>query len=95
MKAYASAGLTYPVVAGEAGADDALLKSFGDEALVHGDCKEAFAPFAHHQVIKECPSARQMRCEIQQRSSNQPHPFQRQDYADALHPERGVVVLYR
>jgi branched-chain amino acid transport system substrate-binding protein len=33
MKAYASAGLKYPVVAGEAGADDALLKSFGDEAL--------------------------------------------------------------
>jgi len=33
MKAYAGAGLKYPVVAGEAGADDALLKSFGDEAL--------------------------------------------------------------
>jgi branched-chain amino acid transport system substrate-binding protein len=33
MKAYAGAGLKYPVVAGEAGADDALLKSFGDEAI--------------------------------------------------------------
>jgi len=33
MKQYAGAGLKYPVVAGEAGADDALLKSFGDEAL--------------------------------------------------------------
>jgi branched-chain amino acid transport system substrate-binding protein len=33
MKQYASAGLKYPVVAGEAGADDALLKSFGEEAL--------------------------------------------------------------
>jgi branched-chain amino acid transport system substrate-binding protein len=33
MKAYASAGLKYPVVTGETGADDALLKSFGDEAL--------------------------------------------------------------
>ncbi len=33
MKQYASAGLKYPVVAGEAGADDFLLKSFGDEAL--------------------------------------------------------------
>jgi len=33
MKAYANAGLKYPVVAGEAGADDALLKSFGDEAI--------------------------------------------------------------
>lgn len=33
MKAYAGAGLKYPVVAGEAGADDALLKSFGEEAI--------------------------------------------------------------
>jgi branched-chain amino acid transport system substrate-binding protein len=33
MKQYASAGLKYPVVAGEAGADDSLLKSFGEEAL--------------------------------------------------------------
>jgi branched-chain amino acid transport system substrate-binding protein len=33
MKAYADAGLKYPVVAGETGGDDALLKSFGDEAL--------------------------------------------------------------
>ena len=33
MKQYATAGLKYPVVAGEAGADDFLLKSFGDEAL--------------------------------------------------------------
>src|SRR6476659_1815962 len=33
MKAYASAGLKFPVVTGETGADDALLKSFGDEAL--------------------------------------------------------------
>jgi branched-chain amino acid transport system substrate-binding protein len=33
MKAYAGAGLKYPVVAGETGGDDALLKSFGDEAV--------------------------------------------------------------
>ncbi|MGB6535732.1 MAG: ABC transporter substrate-binding protein [Xanthobacteraceae bacterium] len=33
MKQYATAGLKYPVVSGETGADDALLKSFGDEAL--------------------------------------------------------------
>src|SRR5271155_4076663 len=33
MKAYASAGLKYPVVTGETGGDDALLRSFGDEAL--------------------------------------------------------------
>jgi branched-chain amino acid transport system substrate-binding protein len=33
MKAYASTGLKYPVVTGETGGDDALLKSFGDEAL--------------------------------------------------------------
>jgi branched-chain amino acid transport system substrate-binding protein len=33
MKQYAGAGMKYPVLAGEAGADDFLLKSFGDEAL--------------------------------------------------------------
>jgi branched-chain amino acid transport system substrate-binding protein len=33
MKAYASAGLKYPVVTGETGGDDALLKSLGDEAI--------------------------------------------------------------
>jgi len=33
MKAYASAGLKYPVVTGETGGDDALLKSFGEEAV--------------------------------------------------------------
>ena len=33
MKQYAAAGLKYPVVTGETGGDDALLKSFGDEAI--------------------------------------------------------------
>ena len=33
MKAYADAGLKYPVVTGETGGDDALLKSFGEEAI--------------------------------------------------------------
>jgi branched-chain amino acid transport system substrate-binding protein len=33
MKAYANAGLKYPVVTGATGGDDALLKSFGDEAV--------------------------------------------------------------
>jgi branched-chain amino acid transport system substrate-binding protein len=33
MKAYASAGQKYPVVTGETGADDALLKSYGEEAI--------------------------------------------------------------
>jgi branched-chain amino acid transport system substrate-binding protein len=33
MKAYADAGLKYPVVTGEVGGDDALLKSFGNEAI--------------------------------------------------------------
>jgi branched-chain amino acid transport system substrate-binding protein len=33
MKQYAAAGLKYQVIAGEAGADDFLLKSFGDEAV--------------------------------------------------------------
>src|ERR1700733_8007217 len=33
MKAYASAGLKYPVITGETGGDDALLKSYGEEAI--------------------------------------------------------------
>ena len=33
MKQYADAGLKYPVVSGQTGADDFLLKDFGDEAL--------------------------------------------------------------
>jgi branched-chain amino acid transport system substrate-binding protein len=33
MKTYASSGLKYPVVTGETGGDDALLRSFGDEAI--------------------------------------------------------------
>jgi branched-chain amino acid transport system substrate-binding protein len=33
MKAYASAALKYPVVTGWTGGDDALLKSFGEEAI--------------------------------------------------------------
>jgi branched-chain amino acid transport system substrate-binding protein len=33
MKQYANAGLKYPVVTGETGADDALLKSYGEEAV--------------------------------------------------------------
>jgi branched-chain amino acid transport system substrate-binding protein len=33
MKAYAANGLKYPVVSGETGGDDALLKSFGEEAI--------------------------------------------------------------
>jgi branched-chain amino acid transport system substrate-binding protein len=33
MKAYGDSGLKYPVVTGWTGADDALLKSFGDEAV--------------------------------------------------------------
>ena len=33
MKQYASAGLKYPVVTGETGGDDALLKSYGEEAI--------------------------------------------------------------
>ncbi|HYA04836.1 MAG TPA: ABC transporter substrate-binding protein [Xanthobacteraceae bacterium] len=33
MKAYAGAGLKYQVICGEAGADDFLLRSFGEEAI--------------------------------------------------------------
>src|SRR6201990_2885647 len=33
MKTYASAGLKFPVVTGETGGDDALMRSFGDEAI--------------------------------------------------------------
>jgi len=38
MKAYAGAGVKYPVVTGETGGDDALLRSFGDEALGLTSC---------------------------------------------------------
>ena len=33
MKQYAAAGLKFPVLAGETGGDDALMRSFGDEAI--------------------------------------------------------------
>jgi len=38
MKAYAGAGLKFPVVTGETGGDDALLKSYGDEAIGLTSC---------------------------------------------------------
>jgi len=38
MKAYAAAGLKFPVVTGETGGDDALLKSYGDEAIGLTSC---------------------------------------------------------
>src|SRR6202047_2728420 len=38
MKQYAAAGLKYPVVTGETGGDDALLKSYGEEAIGLGRC---------------------------------------------------------
>ncbi len=38
MKAYAGSGLKFPVVTGETGGDDALLKSFGDEAIGLTSC---------------------------------------------------------
>ena len=39
MKQYAAAGLKFPVVTGETGGDDALLHSFGDEAIgMHSCC---------------------------------------------------------
>src|SRR6476661_8483145 len=38
MKQYAAAGLKYPVVSGETGGDDALMRSFGDEAIGLYNC---------------------------------------------------------
>jgi branched-chain amino acid transport system substrate-binding protein len=38
MKSYAAAGLKFPVVTGETGGDDALLKSYGDEAIGLTSC---------------------------------------------------------
>src|SRR5215472_9810986 len=38
MKQYAAAGLKFPVVAGETAGDDALLRSFGDEAIGMYSC---------------------------------------------------------
>ena len=38
MKTYAAAGLKFPVVTGETGGDDALMRAFGDEALGMYSC---------------------------------------------------------
>jgi branched-chain amino acid transport system substrate-binding protein len=38
MKTYAAAGLKFPVVTGETGGDDALMRSFGDEAVGMYSC---------------------------------------------------------
>jgi len=38
MKQYVAAGLKFPVVTGETGGDDALLRSFGDEAIGMVSC---------------------------------------------------------
>ena len=38
MKQYAAAGLKFPVVSGETGGDDALMRSFGDEAIGMYSC---------------------------------------------------------
>ena len=38
MKQYVAAGLKYPVVSGETGGDDALMHSFGDEAIGMYSC---------------------------------------------------------
>jgi branched-chain amino acid transport system substrate-binding protein len=54
MKAYASAGLKYPVVTGETGADDALLKSYGEEAIGLVSCCPYSLDFdsdANHRFI--------------------------------------------
>jgi len=38
LKTYAAAGLKFPVVTGETGGDDALMRSFGDEAIGMYSC---------------------------------------------------------
>src|SRR5579885_2262509 len=48
MKQYAAAGLKYPVVTGETGGDDALLKSFGEEAVGLVSC----GPYVNCQVVE-------------------------------------------
>ena len=47
MKTYASAGLKYPVVSGETGGDDALLRSMGDEFLGMYSCCPYSLDFAN------------------------------------------------
>ena len=49
MKQYAAAGLKFPVVTGETGGDDALLKSFGDEAVGLYSCLPLHARSRHRQ----------------------------------------------
>src|SRR5450756_1760356 len=38
LKTYAAAGLKFPVITGETGGDDALMRSFGDEAIGMYSC---------------------------------------------------------
>ena len=47
LKTYAAAGLKFPVVTGETGGDDALLRSFGDEALGMYSCCPYTLDFAN------------------------------------------------
>jgi branched-chain amino acid transport system substrate-binding protein len=51
MKAYGDAGLKYPVVTGWTGGDDALLRSFGDEAVGMVSCSaySLEVPTEHNQ----------------------------------------------
>src|SRR5215472_447215 len=53
MKQYHSMGLTYPVVTGETGGDDALLRSFGDEAIGMVSCSaySLEVPTEHNQRL--------------------------------------------
>ena len=55
MKAYGDAGLKYPVVTGWTGGDDALLRSFGDEAVGMISCSaySLEVPTEHNQRFIE------------------------------------------
>ena len=55
MKAYGDAGLKYPVVTGWTGGDDALLRSFGDEAVGMVSCSaySLEVPTEHNQRFIE------------------------------------------
>ena len=75
MKAYAGAGLKFPVVTGETGGDDALLKSYGDEAIGLTSC----IPYTLDLANRRQPAVRQRHAEeLQYRSGPVCRPALRQ-----------------
>src|SRR3974390_1745751 len=56
MKQYAAAGLKFPVVTGETGGDDALMRAFGDEAIGMYSCCPYTLHLAHERNKRFVPA---------------------------------------